>query len=299
MVQYKPNPVDSFENLRSRVDRLLRSSNKRSRDTKQRSLDLHIETIRESAINYPSKSIAEFLDFMTDALPDGDVYIFGGVLRDVALLGRKGFNSDIDLVVEGSWLNCTTYLESLGAHRNKFGGYRLEVAGWPVDIWNARETWAIRQGLVPYKGIASLTETTVLNWDAILMNWRTRSFVSRANYLDEIRTRLLDVVLEENPNPLGMAVRVFRHLCVKDARRITPAAARYLANCANKYRFNDIKNSELRSYGNSVIEPEVYRFFEHLKELEGMDIKSGFSIASDLVKRELGLTLQNRNNNLD
>ena len=70
-------------------------------------------------------------------------------------------------------------------------------------------------------GIASLTETTVLNWDAILMNWRNRTFVCRNDYLSSLRTRVLDVVLQQNPNPLAMAVRVFRHLSIKDARQVT------------------------------------------------------------------------------
>jgi hypothetical protein len=289
MPLHRPQPVDSMENLRARVDRLLRAPAKRLSERSQLSLNLPATSTSENTINNPSKSIAEFLNFLSDALPDGDVYLFGGVLRDIALLGRSGFNSDIDLVVEGDWLNCVGYLESLGAHKNKFGGYRLEVAGWPIDIWNAKETWAIKQGLVAYKGIASLTETTVLNWDAILMNWRTRSFVYRKDYLEAIQSRVLDIVLEKNPNPLGMAVRVFRHLCLKDARKITPSAAKYLANCTKTYSFDDIKDGEIRSYGNSVIEPAIYRLFEHLEACEDLDIHLQFSIASDILKKELGL----------
>ena len=218
------------------------------------------------------------------------MYLFGGVLRDIALLGRRGFNSDIDLVVEGNWSSCVRYIESLDARKNKFGGYRLEIAGWPIDIWNARETWAIKQGLVPYKNIASLTRTTVLNWDAILMNWRTRCFVYREDYIEAINSRVLDIVLEKNPNPLGMAVRVLRHLCAKDARKITPSAAKYLANCARIYSFSDIHKEEIRSYGNFLIERPVYRLFEHLTAYEDLDIYRRFSIASDTLKRELGLS---------
>lgn len=290
MLLHKPQPVDSIENLRARVDRLFRTQTKRSRGRSQLSLDFLPTSSPERTIDHPGKNIAEFLDFISDALPDGDVYLFGGILRDMALLGRSGFNSDIDLVLEGSWYNCVAYLESLGAHKNKFGGYRLEVAGWPIDIWSAKETWAIKQGLVPYKGIASLTETTVLNWDAILMNWRTRSFVCREDYLESIKSRVLDIVLEENPNPLGMAVRVFRHLCLKDARKITPSAAEYLGNCTRTFSFDEIKNGEIRSYGNSVIEPAVYRLFEHFKEYEDINIHCRFSIASDILEKELGLS---------
>lgn len=290
MPTHRPQPVDSIKNLRARVDRLFRKPSRGSSQRSQQSFDLPDASSPERAIHHPSGNVVEFLDFLTDAVPDGDVYLFGGVLRDIALLGRSGFNSDIDLVVEGNWSSCVGYLESLGASKNKFGGYRLEVAGWPVDIWNAKETWAIKEGLVSYKGIASLTETTVLNWDAILMNWRTRTFVCHENYLEAINLRVLDIVLEKNPNPLGMAMRVLRHLCLKDARKITHSAATYLANCTRSFSFEDIKSAEMRSYGNSVIDAPVYRLFKHLKKNDNLEIRSAFSIASDVLKKELDLS---------
>jgi hypothetical protein len=291
MLLHKPQPVQNIENLRSRVDRLLRSQFSGSRNSDQLPLDLHRSVRPELAITTPTTSIGDFLDFITDALPDGDVYLFGGVLRDLALLGRRGFSSDIDLVVEGQWDSCARYLDSIGAHRNKFGGYRLTVAEWPIDIWNARETWAIKQGLVPYRGVSSLIETTVLNWDAILMNWRTRQFIHRANYVESIQSRVLDIVLRENPNPLGMLVRVLRHLCLKDAKSVSTTAAEYLASCVERHSFEAVRSAELRSYGNSVIEPNVYRLFEHLSEAEEeLPIRSRYISASEMLRRELGLS---------
>lgn len=285
----KPKPVGSIENLRDRVERLLYDSVKSPKNQDQLSLDLTGASATAQKINYPGNNIAEFLNFITAAMPDGDVYLFGGIIRDIALLGRRGFNSDIDLVVEGNWTHFVTYLESLNAKKNKFGGYRLMVGEWPVDIWNAKETWAIKQGLVQYKGIASLTETTVLNWDAILMNWRTRSFIYRKNYFEDMRSRTLDIVLEDNPNPLGMFIRVLRHLCLKNAEKISPAAARYLAKNTKNYSYDEIKSFEINSYNNSMIELPIYRFFEHIDTSEYQDIKNQFSVAGDIVKRELRL----------
>ncbi|MEQ1558493.1 MAG: hypothetical protein ABL933_06060 [Methyloglobulus sp.] len=289
MAQHKPQPIQSLVNLKNRLDYFFK---KPSRDLKKRSIltpDLFDTFSTETTIDSPGKNIAEFLNFMTDVLPDGDVYLFGGLLRDMALIGKSGFNSDIDIVVEGNWYNCISYLESLGAQKNKFGGYRLEVAKWPVDIWNAEETWAIKQGLVSYNGIGSLTETTVLNWDAILMNWRTKNFVCQSNYLESIKSRVLDIVLEENPNPLGMLVRVLRHLYLKDATKITPSAAIYLANCTEHFTFDEIRNSENQSYGYSLIKQDIYRFFEYLKANEDLEIRHGFSVASDILKKEYEL----------
>lgn len=285
----KMQPVDSIENLRVRIDRFFKPPCGRTKTGSQLSLGLDAIESQERLIDYPSKNIGGFLDFLADALPDGDVYLFGGILRDMALLGKRGFKSDIDLVVEGEWGHCVTYLESLGAQRNKFGGYRLNVADWPIDIWNARETWAIKQGLVKYKGIASLTETTVSNWDAILMNWRTKAFIYRTNYLEEIKARMLDIVLEQNPNPLGMAIRVFRHLCSKDAKKITLTTAKYLAHCVDSYEFEELKAEEIRSYGNNLIDYSFYRLFEHFLDCEENDFALRYSIASDRLKKEVHL----------
>jgi len=285
------NPVESLENLRERVERMLRTSERPQRASrKQLDLGLTHEPLPEESIAHPSRTIAEFLDFLTAAMPDGDVYLFGGVLRDLALLGKRGFNSDIDLVVEGDWDNCIQYLESYGAKRNKFGGFRLFLGGWPIDIWNARETWAIKQGLVEYRSIFSLTETTVLNWDAILMNWRAKAFIHPANYLVMLRERVLDVVLEANPNPLGMAVRVFRHLSLKNASKVTFAAAEYLANSANKYTFEEIRTAEVNSYGDSVVQRQTHDFFRYLGVDAGTHhIHQRYFNATELVKSELGL----------
>lgn len=275
--------------MRNRIERLLRSSEPKQQESPQGVLDLPVAVKPEQGIAHPRKSIAEFLNFLSDVVPSGDVYLFGGVLRDVALFGRRGFTSDIDLVVEGNWRHCAQYLGSLGAHQNKFGGFRLELAGWPVDIWNATDTWAIKHGFVTYKNIASLTETTVLNWDAILMNWRTGAFVCREGYLDDLRERMLDVVLAPNPNPLGMVVRVFRHLCSKDARKITGSAARFLAESTARHSYAEITREELRSYGNSMLRRDIYRFFEHMNDSGAAGLTARFQNATDILPRELQL----------
>lgn len=285
--QVKFSPVGSFQDLRKRVERLLGFSPSYAHESQ---LDLGLSsTFRdEELIRFPAGNILSFLGFLVDALPDGDVYLFGGVLRDLALASGKWFSSDIDLVVEGNWGGVVNYLERGGARRNKFGGYRLSVGDWKVDIWKADETWAISQGLVRYHGIGSLTNTTVLNWDAILMNWRTRSFVPRAGYLEDIRERKLDVLLTQNPDPLGMAVRVFRQFCLKAAKSITSRAICYMSNATAEFAFIELTQREMRSYNNSVIRPDVYRFFQYAKQNERFSMGERIHIATELTKTDIG-----------
>jgi len=249
--------------LRKRVLYSFRKSVRKQNEEQQLSLPICTKLVEEPGGKERKESVSSFIDFISGAVSDGDVYLFGGVLRDLALTGNRGFNSDIDIVVDGDWAELIPYIESKGASKNKFGGYRLEVDNWPFDIWRAKDTWAIRQGLVKYRGVNSLTSTTILNWDAILMNWRTRKFVYRKGYFQELRSRSLDIVLEDNPNPLGMAVRVFRNILLRDAKRISPDAVRFLANSAKTYSFEQLKESEFRSYGNCFIQSRVYSFFKN------------------------------------
>lgn len=274
-------PVKDLGVLRKRVYRLLKGDATYS-DPSQ--LDLHVSLPRfYSGRHSISESIGEFLQFLTLTLPDTEIYLFGGILRDLALFGKKGFNSDIDLVVDGDWLSCQKTLASLEATRNKFGGYRLWVEKWPVDIWNAQETWAIKEGLVEWKGVSSLLRTTVLNWDAILMNWRSGAWINDKRYLSALQNRYLDIVLEENPSPLGMTVRVFRHLCMKDAQKISTRAAAFLARSVETYTYSDLAQKEASSYGNVSIDENVYDFFSFLSGQKYSDILHAYSRTEKLI----------------
>ncbi len=277
-------PVNNFRNLRSRIDSVLKGTHKPNSGNKQMSL-VFVEN--KTDITTPRQNICEFLDLITYMVPDGEVYLFGGILRDIALFGKRGFDSDVDVVVDGSWETCVNYLESLGAIRNKFGGYRLTVGQWPVDIWGAKKTWAIEQKLVKYEGMSSLTKTTVLNWDAILMNWKTKNFICSNNYLQELSDRRLNIVLQQNPNPLGMFVRVLRHLCLKETKSISTSAIKYLIQSTKKYCINEVLESEYKSYKNNLIMPLMYEFFSGMDDLPTLDIKLKHDFVTDMLYKEL------------
>ena len=253
------------EHLRERVVRLVREGSHTRTNFNQP--DLFHQTQKSPtrhSVTTPMTSVWEFLGYVCDVLPTRNLYLFGGVLRDLALYGRANFRSDIDLVVDDDWLHLVSYLVSRGAIRNRFGGLRLKVDGQPIDIWNARETWAIRKGFVSYDGIESLTKTTILNWDAILLNWHSKHIICDQNYFRQLRNRVLDVILQENPNPLGATVKAFRHFCLDDARILTISAARYLSHGAHRYSLQEIVSAEMNSYGNSVVDAAVLRFFRQL-----------------------------------
>lgn len=288
----RPRIAGNAENLRARVVQLLKENPKPhvpSNETDQLDLFGGFPVLDDDGyIKTPMSSVSEFLGYMCAALPTGDLYLFGGILRDLALSGRKGFTSDIDIVVDDDdWTHLVKYLRSRGVTQNRFGGFRLKVNERPIDIWIARETWAIREGLVEYHGIESLTETTILNWDAILLNWRTKRIICNPDYFLQIRNRVMDIVLTENPNPLGAAVRAFRHLCLKDAKELTARAARYLADAAHEYPDETIIKSEIASYRESIIDPAILGFFRHMDTSSEDLIRRQFVGASRILRPPL------------
>lgn len=263
----KLKPVGNTDALRSRVERFFREISK-SNVTKsniskggQLSLESISELSNKTKMDLPRYDVNTFLELVKSSIVDGDTYIFGGIIRDLAIFGKEGFHSDIDIVVDGDWSDLVPILKSYGALENKFGGLRLVVDNWPIDIWEAKNTWAIKQGHIKYQGIASLTDTTVLNWDGILMNLRTKNFVYRKDYFEELSERILDIVLVENPNPIGMLIRVLRHFKQKDATKISYTAVKYLVHALNLTDYQTIRDTELSSYGTNLIDKMSYDYF--------------------------------------
>ena len=257
--------AESKEHLSARLIAMLSAQSRFTSLRRQPSLfAVPLAKDLEERFDVPSRNVPAFLDYLLDAMPSGELYFFGGVLRELALFGRKGFASDIDLVVEGDWSNVRQYLEEHGVIQNRFGGFRLSIDNWPIDLWHARETWAIRKGFVQYNGIQSLTRTTILNWDAILLDWRSKQVICSKDYFAHIHNQIMDVVLSENPNPLGAAVRAFRQLCMNYAKQLTVRAAQYLGRSVQQYSSDTIMRSEAEHYNNRFIDPRVLRFFEDL-----------------------------------
>jgi len=287
-------PVKNPTDLIDRVYRFFQGSNKkikREEVSAQQQLDLSSPTCTNFNDDFgiPCQEIKAFLDFASASMPDGGIYLFGGVMRDLAVFGKKGPNADIDIVVEGDWTLLRHYLISNNAQLNKFGGFRIHIGNWPVDIWHAKDTWAIENGLVEYKGIASLIHTTILNWDGILYNWGTKKVICSDRYFDDINERAIDIVLEKNPNPLGMAVRVFRHLWLKDPKKISHKTVNYLHGAANTYSIEDLRHSEIVSYGDSFLQDKAYHFFKKLKGKNQPELVVEFSGLREIMSYQLEL----------
>ena len=150
-------------------------------------------------------SLLHLLDKLPSASP---AYLFGGAIRDIALFGNwYAFESDIDIVCDCQERQLVAFLEEFytkeALKRNKFGGFRIKTRLWSVDIWPARHTWAFRQGILPYKGIRSLLDTTITNWESILFPLHGGPLICREGYFEDVLRGYLDIVLSKTPTQWG------------------------------------------------------------------------------------------------
>lgn len=138
----------------------------------------------------------------------GSLYLIGGVLREFKDNGDILDLRDIDIVIDVEDDECwENILSKFHTNKNRFGGYKLYCSGLIVDIWPLDETWAYKNNIVkcsPEKYAECLADTVFLNIDAIVYDMKNNIWYDR-KYQEAMRSRVLDVVLECNPEvPLNV-----------------------------------------------------------------------------------------------
>ena len=141
----------------------------------------------------------------------GRLILIGGAVRDVARCGGVQFRSDLDFVIHDTNRDRFVKLvRELGGRRNRYGGFALDFVRWKVDVWSIEDTWAHTAGLVQVREPADLLKCTFFDWDAILFDLESEAIVAEENYFQLLAANVLDINLEENPNPRGSLVRALR-----------------------------------------------------------------------------------------
>ena len=183
----------------------------------------------------------------------GSVALIGGAIRDVARAGRQGFSSDLDFVVYDC--NRDKFAAQMDCHRgikNKFGGYGLRGFRWKVDVWHLEDTWAKTEGLVDVRAPIDLLRCTFFDWDSAVYEIHTRKLVLPEDYLERLRSKVMDIRLEENPNPRGSLVRALRRAArwqVRFGPRLTAFSRKYL----REIPWEDLASLDARAFSDPVL----------------------------------------------
>lgn len=183
------------------------------------------QSLEKSLTGYLCRSTLErpnlrgIINEIGSSLPE--TVIFGGMVREFALKNARSFYSDIDLVSLSSRSSIAEVIKKYNPKRNKLGGFRFVANKQRFDIWSLSDTWAFRHGLVEENGFSSLLKTTFFNLDAAMYHLATNRVQLLAGYEKFNRERILDINLNENPNPKKMAHRAIA-LVVNQQMGMTP-----------------------------------------------------------------------------
>lgn len=183
-------------------------------------------------------------------------WIFGGMVRDVALFGPGGFSSDIDIVVNLPLTDLVSLLSKLSTNAlriNKFGGIRFNYHNFEFDIWSLNETWAFRENHIACTGESSLLKTTLMSWDAVLFDLRSEKVLSTENYITDLYCRHLELVLKTNPNPCGSVTKILRTIFTKQVKTLGPEICQFLQDelpksCYEALHVYDIRHHKSSSF---------------------------------------------------
>lgn len=185
--------------------------------------------------NTEQRSRNALQSFVSHIEQAGTVGVFGGMVRDFAGSGVKHFNSDIDLVVAtGDPDHLKWLLSGRNSTQNRFGGWRLCVDKWLIDVWASSNTWAFSQRYVEHTGnLDELPQTTFFNWDAAVFEIKNKNLHLIDDYILSINSGILDINLPENPNPFGMVFRTWNFMRQGDIS-ISPRLTFYINNVIEK-----------------------------------------------------------------
>jgi hypothetical protein len=163
------------------------------------------------------------------------------MIRDFAIGGASSFRSDVDLVVGTNDSDYLAWIISSMPHQpTRFGGWRIRLDHWIVDVWPVANTWAFDQGHVHGGRLEDLPATTFFDWDAAAFEIETGRLLLLDGYIEAIASRVLDVNLAPNPNPLGMAVRALKMMRKWDAS-LAPRLSSYLSAVVNEDRYEILR----------------------------------------------------------
>jgi len=179
-------------------------------------------------------------------------FIFGGLLRDILILGIRDNPRDVDIVVRnGTSEELESSLQQYIKRRNRFGGFQLQLSRWNIDVWALDRTWAFVGNNQMAATAENLPKTTFLNVEAIAISLGADGNVVDVfehGFFEAVRTQTLDINLEENPYPALSAVRSLA-TALKLKYAISPRLARYILKTHNELGVESMVAAQESHYG--------------------------------------------------
>lgn len=180
------------------------------------------------------------------------VAIIGGLIRDLARVGSRGFRSDVDLVIEAPADTVGLLARELGAKSNRFGGYSYRHPQWKIDFWALEATWASANGYVTVNKLEDVVNCTFFNCDAVLYEIKTKSIFAHDGYLRSLQGGALEINLLPTPSVSGNLLRAVRRLLLWNAEA-GPTLQEFIVANLDADSFRTIRSIERKAFASPIL----------------------------------------------
>lgn len=178
------------------------------------------------------------------------VYIFSGIIRDF-FLKRYEKPRDFDFVIQNYIRpneNISKFLRDpeVNYKRNSFKGIKIkDKNGLIIDAWILHDTWGIKNKGIKNPTPESLLQTVFFNFSAIAYDLRNRKFIYDNTFVDFLKTRIIDIVYEENPN-IPLCLFNFFHYALKFGYKLSSRIINWIRkNYREDIDFDKVQKSHM------------------------------------------------------
>ncbi len=191
--------------------------------------------------------------------------LFGGVVRDLIVLGGRYYPRDVDVVLQNTTTDeLMTEFSSYEYKVNRFGGLHLNVNRWTFDVWPLEKTWAFANNISIPPIPEYLPMTTFLDVEAIAVTLngpdRVGSIYSNG-FFQAVERRCIGINYADNPFPELCAVRAIITAC-KLRFGVSPDLAKYFVRAVREHNASDLVSIQERHYGKVILRASDIRLFE-------------------------------------
>jgi len=186
-------------------------------------------------------------------------FLCGGAVRDI-LLSNNSVPRDLDIImgyVSGEKL--AALFSSKVKGKTSFGGLKLQVKDWSIDMWPLQDIWAFKEGRVAGNGFSDYPKITFLDIDAIAIQLfckkRQKRVIYSNGFFKAIATRTIEINFKENPAPATCIVRALQ-TANKFKFSIGPKLARYMVDYVSQMEIEELAEIYQHRYINAHISVE-------------------------------------------
>jgi hypothetical protein len=190
----------------------------------------------------------------------GEAYLFGGLVRD-ALFGSTGVFGDVDIFVSGPL--DAEFVESISRvhRRTNFGGMRLVVGRYDVDIWELSKSHAFRFERGSQKNVGGLLATVCFSTDAVAVSLVSGKILVDRSFNRTMKSRIFEFVSKPDVLEILQVVRVAR-IFVKNGVRPNLDVSKYFVDGVKEFGVDGLIGAEQKWKGRRLLDRRTVQVVE-------------------------------------